>query len=414
MILPPDVHPDALPAGSIVLHIGPPKTATTQLQASLYAARPTLLEHGVRHAGASRHPGGAVKAVLGTPSAFAGGIVPGIGRWKALVQEARTAPQSRVIISSEFFADAPPEVIRRIADDIGRDRVHVAVTLRPLARILPSQWMQYVCDGSVVAWDDWLRAMFGRNDRRITPGFWRRHRHHELVERWATELGRDRVTVLAIREGDRGGVLRDAEGLLGLPGGLLEEHEGVSNRSLTWPEAEAVREFNSIVRAGGLSRVELHRVVHYGASRYLKDQPPDPAAPRIELPDWVLDDVRAEAAANVDNLRASGVRIAGDLDGLASVPDPRGADLPQPGGDPSVAATFAVGVLIATGMARPGPAETRQDMSMIATYALRGYIMRRAVSSLRRRKRLVRVLRPLRRGSRVVRGKGGRKARQTA
>ena len=223
------------------------------------------------------------------------------------------------------------------------------------------------------------------------------------------------MTVLAIREGDRGGVLRDAEGLLGLPTGLLEEHEGVSNRSLTWPEAEAVREFNTIVRAGGLSRVELHRVVHYGASRYLKDQPPDPAAPRIELPDWVLADVRAEAEANVRNLRAAGVQIAGDLDGLAVVPESRGAGAPAPAGDPTVAATFAVGVMIATGMARPGPAKTREDMAMVATYALRGYIMRRAVTSLKRRKGLVRVLRPLRRGSRVVRRKGrGRKARPAA
>jgi hypothetical protein len=274
--------------------------------------------------------------------------------------------------------------------------------------------MQYVCDGSVVAWEDWLRAMFGPNDRRITPGFWRRHRHHELVARWAEVVGPERVTVLALREHDRGGVFRDLEGLLGLAEGVLEEHEGLGNRSLTWPEAEAVREFNIRVRAGGLSRVELHRVVHYGASRYLKDQPTDPAAPRIELPDWVLDDVRREAEANVANLRGLGVTVAGDLEGLAAVPGPRGADLPSPAGAADVAATFAVGVMIATGMARPGPAKTRQDMSMVATYALRGYIFRRVVTRLRAHDRLRRVLGPIRRTGRKARrkagGKGGRKA----
>ena len=36
------------------------------------------------------------------------------------------------------------------------------------------------------------------------------------------------MTVLAVREGDRAGLMRDVEGMLGLPTGLLEEHEGVT------------------------------------------------------------------------------------------------------------------------------------------------------------------------------------------
>ncbi|MFC9845113.1 hypothetical protein ACFWFF_25725 [Streptomyces sp. NPDC060223] len=44
------------------------------------------------------------------------------------------------VVSSEFFADAPDdETIARIVDDLGRDRVPVLITLRPLARIMPSQ-----------------------------------------------------------------------------------------------------------------------------------------------------------------------------------------------------------------------------------------------------------------------------------
>src|SRR5690349_18913386 len=119
MILPPEAHPGAIPEGSILLHIGPPKTATTQLQAALFAARPALLERGVRHAGPNRHPAAAVHAVLGKASAFQGGVVPGIARWTKLVEEARTSPQPRVVISSEFFADATPENVRRIVDDLG-------------------------------------------------------------------------------------------------------------------------------------------------------------------------------------------------------------------------------------------------------------------------------------------------------
>ncbi len=384
----PAIEP--IPDGSILVHIGPPKTATTQVQASLYAARPALRRQGVRHAGPNRHPAGSVHAVLGRASAFAGGVVPPIQRWTNLVDQIHRAPESRVVVSSEFFADAPPGVVRRIVDDLGADRVRVVITLRPLARILPSQWMQFVCDGMTTSWDEWLRAMFERGDAKVTPGFWRRHRHHELVARWAEAVGPDRVTVLAIREGDRGGVLRDFESLLGLERGLLKEQEELGNRSLTWPEAEAVRQFNTRVRADGLSRVELHRVMHYGASRYMKDHPADPVAPRIELPDWALDHVRAEATANVERIGASGVRVIGDLPGLALVPEPGGRPTPDAFGSPEVAATLGVGMLIATGMARPGPAQTREDMSMVATYAIRGYVSRRIVSSLRRRLHRVR------------------------
>ena len=178
----PAIEP--IPKGSILVHIGPPKTATTQVQASLYAARPALRRHGVRHAGPNRHPAGSVHAVLGRASAFAGGVVPSIQRWTNLVDQIHRASEPRVVVSSEFFADAPPDVVRRIADDLGPDRVHVVITLRPLAKILPSQWMQFICDGMTTTWDEWLHAMFDRPGSR-TPGFWRRHRHHELVARWA-------------------------------------------------------------------------------------------------------------------------------------------------------------------------------------------------------------------------------------
>jgi hypothetical protein len=245
--------------------------------------------------------------------------------------------------------------------------------------------MQYVCDGVSVAWDDWLHAMFDARGTKVTPGFWRRHRHHELVARWADVVGPDHLTVLAVREGDRGGVLRDAEGILGLEPGFLHEQEALGNRSLTWPEVEAVRRFNQRVRRDGLSRMELQRVMHFGASRFIKDEPADPAAPRIELPDWVLPLVRAEADANVAGIRGTGVRVVGDLAALAEVPPPSGRPLPDGAGDPAVAASLGVGVLIATGMAQPGPAAEREDMSTFATRAIAGHVARRVAKAALRR-----------------------------
>jgi hypothetical protein len=388
----------AVPEGSILLHIGPPKTATTQLQAALFAARPALSAHGVRHAGSSRHPAAAIQAVLGRRSAFAGGTVPPIARWNALAREVRRAREPRVILSSEFLADARPEHIRRIVADLAPRTVHVLLTLRPLAQILPSQWQQHVCDGNIVSFEDWLDAVFRHPNRRPGASFWRRHRHNELVERWAAVIGAPRVTVIALEDGDREALLRHAATLLGLNPGLLALQPGVANRSLTLPEVEAVRAFNAALIEAGLPRREVDRLVHFGASRYLKGTPADPAAPRIPLPATALGPVADAARGIVEGIRASGVRVMGDLDALALVAQPP-ADTAPPSvnGDPSVAASLAVGVMIASGLARPGSADG-PGLARVPTYALAGVIARRSARTVAIR---LRRLLPKRRGARI-------------
>jgi hypothetical protein len=50
-------------------------------------------------------------------------------------------------MSIEFFVDAEDSALRRVVEDLGGRRVIVVATLRPLARVLPSQWQQYVQNG---------------------------------------------------------------------------------------------------------------------------------------------------------------------------------------------------------------------------------------------------------------------------
>jgi hypothetical protein len=341
-----------LPEGTRLLHIGPPKTATTSLQSALFDARAALQAQGVRHAGRSRNAASAAQAVTGRTSMYMGGVVPPMSRWKRLVKEVRKAPESRVVVSSEFFADAQPDAIRRIADDLDPQRIHVAVTLRPIAAILTSQWAQYVADGMVAPFDRWLRAMLEPGDRRVSPSFWVRHRHDELVARWAEAVGPERVTVVLV-DAERGAVLRAFERLLGLTAGTLVADPDLANRSLTLPETEAVRAFNVLFKQAGLERPLLSRVMHFGATRTMKREPPDPEWPSVQLPAWSIDGVAAIAGEIADGIAASGVRVMGDLETLASVPPPRpedasASDVPAP---PQVAAAMAMGVLFATGTA---------------------------------------------------------------
>jgi hypothetical protein len=377
-----------LPPGTRLLHIGPPKTGTTSLQSALFEGRPAMLAQGVRHAGRGRNSASAAQAVLGRKSAFQGGVVPPIGRWNRLVAEVREAQEPCVVVSSEFFADATPEAAQRVVDALDPSRIHVAITLRPIASILTSQWAQYIADGMRAPFDAWLHAMFEHTQPRLSPNFWVRHRHDELVARWAGVVGADRVTVVIV-ESERNAVLRAFERLLGLTEGTLVADPDLANRSLTLPEAEAVREFNRQFAQAGLPRPLLSKIMHFGATRSMKREVPDPAWPVVELPDWALEPTRTIARQIVDGIRASGVRVMGDLESLARVPEttsPAGSRAGTPA-SPRVAASMAMGVLFATGTARSAAEASTErrgsELRKVPTAVLGGVVVGRARAGVR-------------------------------
>jgi hypothetical protein len=342
-----------VPEGSLLVHIGPHKTGTTALQAALWRGRSALLEQGVRHIGQSRNPSNAVRAVTGQSSPYAVDTPPAMRYWHSLVKEANAAHEPRRVISSEFFAWAKPDVIRGIVDDLGGERVHIAVTLRSLGRVMPSMWQQNIQAGTVAEFDAWLRQMLERPPDKPPAPFWTLHRHDQLIARWADAVGTDRVTVVVADDSDHAFVLRAFEELLGLRDGTLEMHRDLTNRSLTLPEAEAVRAFNVAFKAEQLDRALHARVMRFGAAQLMKEREPSPDEPRVEMPSWALDHVDRISRAMVDGIVASGVRIVGNVERLTDRPPSRSDDapgvVPVP---PSVAAAMSMGVLVATGATR--------------------------------------------------------------
>ena len=343
-----------LPEGTRLVHIGPPKTGTTAVQGAFHARRREVLAQGVRYAGRSRHSGAAVLAAAGRPSFQRDSGPPPMRRWNGLAGEIRRATEPRVLLSSEFFADVEPDRIQRIVDDLGRDRLHVVVTLRPLTRLLASQWQQYVQSFMRLSYDDWLDAVFNEPPGTVTPTFWRRHRHDELVERWAAVVGPERVSVVVIDEDDHDHVLRVFEQLLGLRAGTLVADDDAANRSMTLAEIEAVRAFNNAFWDAGLRNALYHRVMHFGAAAYMKQRAPKPNEPRVETPQWALDRSGELAREMVARIAASGVRVIGDLQALTVVPASRQSGKLQPEVciPPDIAAAMAMGIAVVSGAAR--------------------------------------------------------------
>jgi hypothetical protein len=347
-----------LDTGARLLHIGPHKTGTTAVQDAFHVARERLAAHGVVYPGNGRQPLLAAVAVTGQPTLL-GEPPPDMDYWNRLVHDVCAAGDQRVVVSSEFFAGADDAAARRVIEDLGGSRVHVVVTLRSLARIMPSQWQQYLQNGHCFPYLEWLGGILSEPPRTPTPGFWRRHRHDKLITRWATAAGAQNVTVIVVDESDPLMLLRTFESLLGLPRGFLILEKRVANRSLTLAEAEVVRLLNEEFKRQGWPERSYARFMRYGAVEQMKTaRQPLPGEPKIVTPAWALERAAEIGAEMAENILALGVGVVGDISALGKLP----ADLRVAAADagPAVplipaeaAARAIIGAFTAAGVAGP-------------------------------------------------------------
>jgi hypothetical protein len=348
-----------LPAGTRLLHIGPHKTGTTAIQGALFAAKDQLPAYGVEFPAHTRHPMEAALAACARP-AMMGDTVPTDRHWTKLLEQVAATGARTSVVSSEFFADAEDDAtIGRIVEQLGGmgvpplersrkwGRVHVLVTLRPLARIMPSQWQQYVQNGLRMGYANWLAHMLKEAPyEQPTPSFWRRHRHDRLVERWARAVGPERITVVVVDDRDRGGLMRTFEALLGLPGNLLQPVPDTANRSLTLAETEMLRNLNKEFRGNGLPDELYSTLIRNGAVMHMKNAcSPTPRDVRISTPRWAVDAAARTAAEMMDHIARMGVRVLGDPALLSAVPEPTAEGQAEASQEPRIAPEVAAQAL---------------------------------------------------------------------
>ncbi|MGH3660783.1 MAG: hypothetical protein ACRDTQ_02845 [Micromonosporaceae bacterium] len=344
-----------LGAGARVLHIGPHKTGTTAIQGAFNSSRERLAEAGVLYGAArgERQPIRAALSLTGRPQML-GEAPPGRKHWNRLVNQVTGAGDKRVVVSSEFFCEADEEIARTIVDGFGGSPpVHVVVTLRPLAKIVPSQWQQYVQNGFRTPYEDWLNTTF--KERKPTALFWRRHDQAKQVAKWAAVAGPENVTVIVLDESDPQMLLRTFESMVGLPDGFLVQDGGQENRSLTYGETELLRRFNLEFKSQPWSETLYAKYVRRGAVLRMKTQrKPDPAEAKIITPDWALDQAAEIGADAVRQISSLGVRVVGDISSLGVRPASRGASDEDPVEPLTAAAAHAViGAIIASGDTYP-------------------------------------------------------------
>lgn len=320
----------ALPERTRLFHIGPPKTGTTALQEAAAARRRRLLASGVRYPGTGTDHGMAIAAFLGQRWGWQGegARVPPMSRWFDLVAEIRSDRRNRVLFGHEYAAKADEATIERFVDEIGDD-LHVVVTLRPFASMLPSTWQESLKLGSVQPFEPWLRRVL---ERPGPSGVDHPARNQGLlVSRWAGVLGPERVTVVALDPARPQLLFAAFEQLLALPAGSLADGAITrsGNRGLTLPEAEFLLRLNRAVRDDGVRWDDYADYVGGAAvGRLVRDRVPPRGEQRLALPPWAAERANALAVGFVDTIRATGVRVIGQLDALAAPVD--GVPVPTP------------------------------------------------------------------------------------
>ena len=303
-----------LPADAVLLHIGVHKTGTTAIQAAFADARTVLRSMGVTYPGKLQAQHRAALVALGRRWGWndRGGVSFPRAEYDDIVEQARSA-RGRVVVSSEFWCEADESTARRVVADFGGPRVHIVLTLRNLADLLPSSYQQYLKYGLERDYDEWLSDIL-TGPGLASPTFWRRHDHGAVVQRWVEAVSPDRVSVIVLEEVDRSAVFRTFAQLVGINEDVLVSRMDLtSNRSMTAAEAELLLGVNREVRQR-LTWPEYSQYVRRGvALGIVEGREPAADEPRLRTPQWALDAAAEASARNVAAIESSGVRVIGDV-----------------------------------------------------------------------------------------------------
>lgn len=321
----------------IVIHAGFFKTGTTALQSSLAANREKLLQNGVLYPAltsgdASRSTGQhrAAWALKGRHWGWEGegGKKTPISVWKNLAKQ-MNAFDGTSLFSSEFLAELLVEDVERMKKRIKSDKVEVVFTLRPLVKMLPSQYQQSVKYGMRLDYEAWLKRVLNGDDSMVQhKTFWERHDHPGVIQRWVDVFGAENVTLVVVDETQPNLIYETFNSILQLPVGLLGpvEEKGL-NRSLTWEEICLLLELNKKFDRK-LGWGEYASMIRNGIFRSLTDVPARDGQQKLLTPEWAVTQAKQITTDNIAKLKNMGIKIIGDLDSTANADVPTGINEP--------------------------------------------------------------------------------------
>lgn len=294
-------------AERVFLHIGLPKTGTTYLQSVLWSNAEELRRQGVLLPGESARQH--MQATVVVRERGLRKRAPAAARsWDELVREVGEWPGT-ALISHEFFGAATAEQAARCTAHLGGAAVSVIITARDLLSVVTSYWQEYVKHGFDVPLDEFpIGAGSG------SEWSWDTVDIGSVLGRWTAAVPSEQIQILVLPDPSAPPetLLRDFCGLVGVETEPLSTERARSYLSLGVVEAELMRRIGprlttfANARDRGVwvrSYLAMGKLVPRGGERF------SPSPERIA-------ELRDRAAAGVEVIRTSGVRVIGDLDRL--------------------------------------------------------------------------------------------------
>jgi hypothetical protein len=305
----------------VLLHVGTPKTGTSYLQHVLFHNRRTLHRHGITYP-ADRFDAHFLAALDLMRMPWGGLESQALGAWDRLAAEVRRA-RGDAIVSHEILAAASRVQIGRALESLGHGHdveVHVVLSARDLVRQIPAEWQENIKHRAALSYGAFLdRIQDPRREGRIPTWFWGVQEIPDILDRWGHDLPPEHVHVVTVPPAGGPPDLLwkrfiEAFGLDGLD--LKLDGERI-NPSLGSAETTLIRRINRAANE------ELEPTFYRPLVRELlahQTLSRRTTTPRLGLPPDVHPWATALEESWIQEIRARGYDVIGDLDDLRGAP----------------------------------------------------------------------------------------------
>ena len=234
-------------ARRLFLHVGLQKTGTSYLQAALLRSHESLADQGLDLVPPTKRECFELMVVVRDRYEARRDPVSDRNILERFTAQLEAAPGSRAVFSQESLAAAGPPQIERLLAACGDREVHVVLTVRDLARQLPSSWQEDVKAGGTTALGPYLRRLRSLEQSGKARHPWIHLDPPLVLKRWADTLSPDRVHVVTVPPSGSPTTLlleRFAR-VLEVDPTRFEPEDRPSNSSLGMVQAEVLRRVNA-------------------------------------------------------------------------------------------------------------------------------------------------------------------------
>lgn len=300
------------------IHIGLQKTGTSYLQSILWNSRRQLRRQGLQMLPHTKLQ--SYHAMLATRGLLREGVEPpsAFTALDRLAEQAAAVTTPRALVTQESLAPASTDQARGLLDRLPGLEPHLVITVRDLARQIPSGWQLLVRTGATRSYDDFLRQLVDRGP--ASRRFWINQDLPAVVKRWEKLVPAERIHVVTVPPpgGPRELLLERFCSVVDVDPGALRTGRPTANSSIGVVQAELLRRVNLELgdRLGNRRRYgdTVKRV--FGGEILASQTGPRDKAP-AELAEWC----RSVAEEHVAFLRSGGYPIVGDLADLVPSPE---------------------------------------------------------------------------------------------